>query len=101
MLKHDLELEKPEKNLNFVLMSWKKDFYDHLKEDATEKFELHQKRLIKILSGGWRKKFQKKGVIFFYFIIEWCDYVKSTLVVQNISWSKIPGYAVHYTLLNN
>lgn len=93
MLNQDLRLEKPDKSMKFVLLSWEKDFYEHICEEHA-RFEQREKDLIKMLSGDWRKKFHKKGVIFFFFIIEWCAYVKSTLVVKSISWSKIPGYAV-------
>lgn len=93
MLNQNLHLEKPDQGLNFVLLSWEKDFYEHICE-MRDQFEQREKELIKMLAGDWRKKFHKKGVIFFFFIIEWCAYVKSTLVVKSISWSKIPGYAV-------
>ena len=93
MLNQSLYLEKPDKSMNFVLLSWEKDFYEHICEVKTT-FETKEKELLKMLSGDWRKKFNKKGVIFFFFIIEWCAYVKSTLVVKHISWSKIPGYRV-------
>ena len=93
LLNQNLYLEQPEQSLKFVLLSWEKDFYEHICE-GKDRFEEQEKKLIKILAGDWRKKFNKKGVIFFFFIIEWCAYVKSTLVVKSISWSKIPGYAV-------
>jgi hypothetical protein len=93
MLNQNLKLEKPDKSLKFVLLSWEKYFYEHICE-MKDPYEEEEKKLIKILAGDWRKKFNKKGIIFFFFIIEWCAYVKSTLVVKSISWSKIPGYAV-------
>ena len=96
MLNQSLYLEKPEKSMNFVLLSWERDFYEHICE-VKSTFETKEKQLLKMLSGDWRKKFNKKGVIFFFFIIEWCAYVKSTLVVKHISWSKIPGYGVGLT----
>ena len=93
LLDQSLYLEQPEKSMNFVLLSWERDFYEHICE-VREEFEEREMELIKMLAGDWRKKFNKKGVIFFFFIIEWCAYVKSTLVVKSISWSKIPGYRV-------
>jgi hypothetical protein len=93
MLNESLYLEKPDQSMNFVLLSWEKDFYKHIAE-VTGSFEEREKELLRMLSGEWRKKFNKKGIIFFFFIIEWCAYVKSTLVVKSISWSKIPGYRV-------
>lgn len=96
MLNQNLHLEKPDQSMNFVLLSWEKDFYEHICE-VKDQFELREKDLIKMLAGQWRKKFHKKGIIFFFFIIEWCAYVKSALVVKSISWSKIPGYAVTLT----
>lgn len=98
LLKDNLTLEKPDRDMKFVLLSWEKDFYQHICE-LEEKFVKNEKTLLNILSQNWRKKFNKKGVIFFFFIIEWCQYVKNALVVKNISWSKIPGYKVIFTRL--
>lgn len=96
LLDQSLYLEKPDKSMNFVLLSWEKDFYAHIAE-VQGQFEEREKELLRMLAGDWRKKFNKKGIIFFFFIIEWCAYVKSTLVVKSISWSKIPGYHVILT----
>lgn len=96
MLQRKLSLERGDKTLNFVLFSWQKDFYDHLRSGTGEQ---RKGQLFRVLGGNWRSKFDKKGVIFFYFVIEWISYVKSTLVVKNISWNKIPGYRVSHLLM--
>ena len=98
MLQRKLSLERGDKTLNFVLFSWQKDFYDHLRSGSSEE-EQRKGQLFRVLGGNWRSKFDKKGVIFFYFVIEWISYVKSTLVVKNISWNKIPGYRVSHFIV--
>ncbi len=45
-----------------------------------------------MLKEKWREKFQKGAPLFFYFLIEWIKYVKSTLVVNKLDWEQIIGY---------
>lgn len=99
MLQRKLSLERGDKTLNFVLFSWQKDFYDHLKSREDDQDDSRKTQLFRVLGGNWRGKFEKKGVIFFYFVIEWISYVKKTLLVKNVNWNKIPGYRVSYFFL--
>lgn len=80
------------KEIESVLLDWGKDFYAHLASD--QRYAVNMDLLSKALMKGWREKFKKKGIIFFYFIIQWCEYVVKTLVVKNFFWENIYGYEV-------
>lgn len=86
------QIDKQNQDIESVLLDWDKDFYAHISNE--EKYMLNIDLLQMALKKNWSEKFRKKGIIFFYFLIEWCDYVKKTLVVKNFSWENIAGYDV-------
>lgn len=73
-----------------VLIDWDKDFYNHLKEQP--KYLVNKELLGRTLQKNWEAKFKQKSLLFFYFVVDWCDYVRAALVVKNISWDNIIGY---------
>lgn len=85
-------IEKENKEIESVLLDWGKDFYKHLARE--EKYLIHMDMLSLVLKKNWKEKFKKKGIIFFYFIIEWCEYVVKTLVVKDFFWENIYGYEI-------
>lgn len=76
-----------------VLFSWKEEFFDQL-ERLYPRYQQQQMALTEALRKNWRNKFRSRGIIFFYFVKEWCSYVKKTIVVNDIEWEQIPGYQV-------
>lgn len=76
--------------IDSVLMDWDKGFYSYIKDQPKN----HDNReiLTKAWQKNWKKKFMHQGHLFFYFVIEWCDYVRATLVIKNIAWDNIIGY---------
>ena len=88
-----------EENLNtnnfisVVLFDWRKSFYDKLPSDNP--LFIKSSTILKgAIVKSWKKKFRSKGIIFFYFVKEWCEYIKKILVVNNIEWDSIPGYSL-------
>lgn len=71
---------------------WKTEFYKHL--IGEKKYDQNVDFLNKILEDHqWHTRFIKKGVGFFLFIKELCDYIVETLVnIDKIPWQDIPGY---------
>lgn len=86
------DVHKENKEIESILLDWGKDFYAYI--ETEEKYLLNLDILNRALKKNWREKFQKKGIIFFYFLIEWCNYVRKTLVVKNFSWENIQGYEI-------
>ena len=80
------------RDIESVLLDWDKDFYNHIMNE--DEFVTNKNKLAMMLQTGWRDKFRKKGVIFFYFIKEWCLYISQTLVVKNFNWHNIVGYDI-------
>lgn len=78
-----------EGEIMMILFSWNLDFYEHLKGDQQDENEVMLKQA---LSTEWRKKFENKSQIFFYFLIDWISYIKKKLIVNKVSWMNIPGY---------
>lgn len=76
-----------------VLFSWKEEFYDQL-EKLYPRYQQQQANLTEALRKNWRNKFRSRGIIFFFFVKEWCSYVKKSIVVNNIEWEQIPGYQI-------
>lgn len=76
-----------------VLFGWKEEFFDPLEKYAPHYQTIHAS-LTEALKKNWRKKFESRGIIFFYFVKEWCVYVQKSIVVKNIEWENIPGYDV-------
>lgn len=76
-----------------VLFSWREEFFDHL-EKLSSQFQSNHAILTDALKKNWRAKFKSRGIIFFYFVKEWCSYVKKSIVVNNIDWDNIPGYNI-------
>lgn len=85
-------IEKEYKEIESVLLDWEKDFYSHLA--CHEKYGFNVDLLNNALKKNWKEKFQRKGTIFFYFIIQWCQYVIKTLVVKDFFWENIHGYEI-------
>lgn len=76
-----------------VLFSWKEDFFDQLQR-LFPRFQQQQVGLTNALKKNWRNKFRSRGIIFFFFVKEWCEYVRKSIVVNSIDWEQIPGYSV-------
>lgn len=85
-------VEKENKELESVLLDWGKDFYVHLVNE--EKYSIYMDILSVNLKKNWREKFKKKGIIFFFFITQWVEYVVKTLVVKDFFWENIYGYEI-------
>lgn len=79
--------------IKLVLFSWREEFYTMLPvEDA--RYISNKSLLHTAINKNWTHKFRTRGIIFFYFIREWCDYVRKSLVVSDILWETIPGYDI-------
>lgn len=87
----DMRATSGNKAIKTVLFSWKEDFYSPL-EQFSPNYHSNHSILTESLKKGWRLKFKSRGIIFFYFVKEWCSYVKKSIVVNNIEWEHIPGY---------
>jgi hypothetical protein len=87
--------ESPPKSdiIKLVLFNWKEEFFSLLPADDPQ-FASNRNLLESAIRKNWTKKFRSRGIIFFYFVREWCEYVKKTLVVSDIMWESIPGYEV-------
>ena len=79
-------------DIKSVLVDWDKDFHVHI--NNTPGAADNKAMLFEILQSPWRDRFRKKGVVFFFFIKEWCLYIKKTLVVKNFDWQNIEGYDI-------
>lgn len=76
--------------IDSVLVDWDKDFYNHIKDEPNYHDNKHI--IVKALNRNWKPKFKHKSPLFFYFIIEWCEYIRATLVIKSIAWENIIGY---------
>lgn len=75
------------------LLNWDKEFFNYLTENKKE-FKYNTDMLERTLKMDWKQKFASKKTFFFYFLIEWCDYVKMKYNSNLIEWEKISGYEV-------
>lgn len=89
----DFPYEANNSVIKTVLFSWKEDFFDPLQQFCP-RFQQQQVGLTAALKKNWRNKFRSRGIIFFYFVKEWCSYVKKSIVVNDIEWEHIPGYTI-------
>lgn len=74
-----------------VLFNWQEEFYKLLPADD-QRLATNRLVLEGALAKNWTQKFRSRGIIFFYFLREWCEYVRKMLVVSEIVWETIPGY---------
>jgi len=79
--------------IKLVLYNWREEFYNLLPQEEAQ-YASNRGLLESAMRKNWTQKFKSRGIIFFYFIREWCEYVKKTLVVTNIIWETIPGYEI-------
>ncbi|KAL4460366.1 hypothetical protein ABPG74_000117 [Tetrahymena malaccensis] len=74
------------------LFEWEQDFYRYL-QNQSRHIE-HKEQLKKTLERqNWQKRFQKKGLAFFLFVGEWCQYIqKLPNNYSTLTWSFVPGF---------
>ncbi len=89
----EVGLETRNSIIQNILFSWKEEFFDQL-ERLYPRYQQQQAELTASLNKNWRNKFRSRGIIFFFFVKEWCSYVKKTIVVNDIEWEQIPGYQI-------
>ena len=80
-------------SINSHLFDWNLEFYNKI-ENCGSSYNANKDILKRALSKNWKIIFKKKSNIFFYFIIEWCFYVKKNLVMKNFNWENILGYNI-------
>lgn len=91
---HQIEDSFEENKVNHYIdhfFNWEEYFYQHIPNSE------QKKKNLKILSNimtmnKWEEKLAKKGVALFLIIAKWADYVRTTVVNDNIMWFNIPGY---------
>ncbi len=72
------------------IFDWKTFFYDQIPQD---KYDNNIEILQKILSTDkWKMRISKRGVAYFLIVKQWAEYVKRSLVRNNVNWMNVPGY---------
>lgn len=72
------------------LLNWNNEFFNYLSDNNKENKEI----LERALNLKWKGKFDSKKTFYFYFLIEWCEYVKAKYNSNLIEWEKIAGYEI-------
>ena len=80
-------------SINSHLFDWDLEFYNKI-QNFESSYKANKDILERALSKNWKDKFKKRSNIFFFFIIEWCFYVKKNLVMKNFNWENILGYNI-------
>lgn len=82
-----------DKMVKTVLFGWNEEFLEPLLR-LSQQGRNSAVKLSEALEKNWKLKFKSRGIIFFYFVKEWCSYVNKTIIVNHVEWEDIVGYNV-------
>lgn len=91
-VENDSEDDENEKSSIDRFFNWDEYFYSHIPESEQKKKNLQILSHLMSLNK-WEEKIAKRGVAFFLIVKTWADFVKMTVVKDNIMWFNIPGYS--------
>ena len=78
------------------MFDWEQHFFLHLEsQPAYKESQIQFEELVK--ENDWKSNFTKKGVGFFYFLVEASFYIRESLgesILDKIDYMRIPGYEV-------
>ena len=84
----DMYAENPIVNM----FDWKTYCFRIAKEETKKKAEEMLEKTL--ATNTWKMRYSKRGVVFFLTVKHWAQYVKNTLVHNNINWKDVPGYRI-------